>query len=71
MKLARNLLATLAFGSVLAVTLQAHAGEAEIRKNLAAPGPFEPNQPTPVNFRLNDIAHTFRTGHKIMIQVQM
>ncbi|WP_213957469.1 MULTISPECIES: DsbC family protein [unclassified Variovorax] len=36
MKLARNLLATLAFGSVLAVTLQAHAGEAEIRKNLAA-----------------------------------
>ncbi|MET0540329.1 MAG: DsbC family protein [Variovorax sp.] len=36
MKLARNLLATLAFGSVLAASMQAHAGEAEIRKNLAA-----------------------------------
>jgi len=36
MKLARKLLASVAFGSVLAVSLQAHAGEAEIRKNLAA-----------------------------------
>jgi thiol:disulfide interchange protein DsbC len=36
MKLARTLLATLAFGSVIAVSLQAQAGEAEIRKNLAA-----------------------------------
>ena len=29
-----------------------------------------PDQPTPVSFRLQDIAHTFRTGHTIMIQVQ-
>jgi thiol:disulfide interchange protein DsbC len=35
-KLARTLLATLALGSVFAVSLQAQAGEAEIRKNLAA-----------------------------------
>ncbi len=35
MKLARTLLAALAFGSTFAATL-AHAGEAEIRKNLAA-----------------------------------
>ena len=35
MKLARTLLAALAFGSAFAATL-AHAGEAEIRKNLAA-----------------------------------
>lgn len=34
-KLARTLLATFAFGSTLAATI-AHAGEAEIRKNLAA-----------------------------------
>ena len=23
-----------------------------------------------MNFRLNDVCHTFRTGHKLMIQVQ-
>ena len=34
------------------------------------PEPFVPDQPTPVNFRLQDVAHTFRTGHKIMVQVQ-
>ena len=40
------------------------------RNSLSAPEPFVPNQPTPVSFRLQDIAHTFRTGHTIMIQVQ-
>ena len=40
------------------------------RNSLAAPEPFVPNQPTPVNFRLNDVAHTFRAGHKVMIQIQ-
>jgi uncharacterized protein len=30
-----------------------------------------PNQPTPVNFTLQDVAHTFRSGHEIIIvQVQ-
>jgi uncharacterized protein len=42
----------------------------KFRNSLASPEPFVPNQPTPVNFRLNDVNHTFRTGHKIMIQVQ-
>jgi putative CocE/NonD family hydrolase len=42
----------------------------KFRNSLAAPEPFVPNQPTHVNFRLNDIAHTFRSGHKIMIQIQ-
>jgi putative CocE/NonD family hydrolase len=42
----------------------------KFRKSLSAPEPFVPDQPTTVNFQLNDIAHTFRTGHKIMIQVQ-
>ena len=31
---------------------------------------FVANQPTPVNFTLQDVAHTFRSGHKIMVQVQ-
>jgi len=32
--------------------------------------PFEPNKPTEVEFPLQDVLHTFRRGHKIMIQVQ-
>ena len=42
----------------------------KFRNSLAAPEPFVPNQATPVNFRLNDVCHTFRAGHKVMIQVQ-
>ncbi len=40
------------------------------RNSLSAPEPFVPNRPIAVNFRLQDIAHTFRTGHAIMIQIQ-
>jgi len=32
--------------------------------------PFVPGQPTKVHLRLPDIAHTFRTGHRIQVQVQ-
>ena len=42
----------------------------QFRNSLSAPEPFVPNRPTAVNFRLQDIAHTFRTGHAIMIQIQ-
>jgi putative CocE/NonD family hydrolase len=31
---------------------------------------FEPGKPTRVKFDLPDVYHTFRTGHRIMIQVQ-
>jgi putative CocE/NonD family hydrolase len=40
------------------------------RNSLAKPEPFVPNQVTPVALRMNDIAHTFRTGHRVMVQVQ-
>jgi putative CocE/NonD family hydrolase len=42
----------------------------KFRNSLEKPEPFVPNQPTPVNFTLQDVAHTFRSGHKIMVQVQ-
>jgi uncharacterized protein len=29
-----------------------------------------PNKPTEVKFDLNDIAHTFKKGHHLMVQVQ-
>jgi len=32
--------------------------------------PFEPGKPDRIQFDLPDTAHTFRTGHRIMVQVQ-
>jgi uncharacterized protein len=40
------------------------------RKSFAAPEPFIPNQITDVDFRLQDVLHTFAKGHRIMVQVQ-
>lgn len=40
------------------------------RNGLSTPEPFTPDQPTTVAFTLPDIAHTFRSGHKLMIQIQ-
>jgi putative CocE/NonD family hydrolase len=40
------------------------------RNSFGKPEPFEPGRPTVVRFRLPDVSHTFREGHKIMVQVQ-
>jgi putative CocE/NonD family hydrolase len=42
----------------------------KFRNSLEKPEPFAPDQPTVVNFTLQDVAHTFRAGHKIMVQIQ-
>jgi uncharacterized protein len=42
----------------------------KFRNSLEKPEPFVPNQPAAVNFTLSDVAHTFRAGHKIMVQLQ-
>jgi len=42
----------------------------KFRNSLEKPEPFSPDQPTAVNFTLQDVAHTFRAGHKIMVQIQ-
>ena len=42
----------------------------KFRNSFEKPEPFEPKQPTPVKFTLHDVCHTFRTGHRIMVQVQ-
>ncbi len=39
------------------------------RNSFEKPEPFVPNQLTEVGFRLQDVLHTFKKGHKIMIQV--
>jgi putative CocE/NonD family hydrolase len=40
------------------------------RKSFERPVPFEPGKPDRIAFMLPDVAHTFRAGHRIMIQVQ-
>lgn len=42
----------------------------KFRKSFEKPQPFEPGQPTQVRFTMPDICHTFRPGHRIMVQVQ-
>ena len=42
----------------------------KFRNSFEKPEPFTPNQSTRVNFQLNDVAHTFLKGHRIMVQVQ-
>lgn len=42
----------------------------KFRDSYEKPEPFTPGKPTAVKWTLNDICHTFRSGHRIMIQVQ-
>lgn len=40
------------------------------RNSNARPEPFVPNEPTQVSLPLQDVLHTFKKGHRIMVQVQ-
>jgi uncharacterized protein len=42
----------------------------KFRNSFERPEPFVPNKITKVQFALPDVAHTFKKGHKIMVQVQ-
>ncbi len=42
----------------------------KFRNSTAKPEPFRPGVPTAVRFRMNDVYHTFRAGHRLMVQVQ-
>ncbi len=42
----------------------------KFRNSFAKPEPFVPNQPAAVRFTMPDVCHTFRTGHRLMVQVQ-
>ena len=43
---------------------------ARFRNGYETPQPFEPNQITRVAYTMPDVNHTFRRGHRIMVQVQ-
>jgi hypothetical protein len=40
------------------------------RKSLEKPEPFTPGQIEPIEFAMPDVYHTFRAGHRIMVQIQ-
>ncbi|MBX6312425.1 MAG: CocE/NonD family hydrolase [Isosphaeraceae bacterium] len=42
----------------------------KFRRSLEQPEPFSPGQPTAISFTMQDIYHTFRPGHRVMVQVQ-
>jgi uncharacterized protein len=42
----------------------------KFRNGFDHPEPFEPGRPAEVNFSLPDIHHTFRRGHRVMVQIQ-
>ncbi len=42
----------------------------KFRKSFEKPVPFEPGKPDRITFDMPDIAHTFRAGHRIMVQIQ-
>ncbi len=42
----------------------------KFRKGFEKPVPFEPGKPDRIPFKMPDVAHTFREGHRIMVQIQ-
>ena len=40
------------------------------RDSLSDPKPFAPGEPAAIKFAMPDVSHTFRRGHRIMVQVQ-
>ena len=42
----------------------------KFRNSFEKPEPFVPNQETEVSFEIPDLAHQFKKGHRIMIQLQ-
>ncbi len=42
----------------------------KFRDSYEKPAAFEPGKPTRVRLKLQDVCHTFRAGHRIMVQVQ-
>jgi hypothetical protein len=42
----------------------------KFRNGLSKPEPFVPNRPTPIKYALQDVFHTFKKGHRMMVQIQ-
>ena len=42
----------------------------KFRNSMSTPEPFKPGEPAQIHFEMPDVLHTFRTGHRIMVQIQ-
>ncbi len=49
--------------------VRAETFRGRFRNSFEKPEPFEPGKVEDVNFRLQDVLHTFKKGHRIMIQI--
>jgi hypothetical protein len=58
-----------AFGGFLEL-VRGDVMRSKFRNGLSAPEPLQPNRPTPIDFSMSDVYHTFKRGHRIMVQVQ-
>jgi len=50
--------------------VRGEAFRGKFRKSFAQPEPFEPGLMTKIEYTMPDVYHTFRKGHRIMVQVQ-
>jgi putative CocE/NonD family hydrolase len=50
--------------------VRSEAMRGKFRNGFDKPEPFVPGKVSPVNFELQDVLHTFKKGHRIMVQVQ-
>jgi putative CocE/NonD family hydrolase len=50
--------------------VRAEVMRARFRNSMEVPQPLTPGEPTAITFTLPDVLHTFRPGHRIMVQVQ-
>jgi predicted acyl esterase len=50
--------------------VRGEAMRGKFRNSYSNPEPFVPNQPAKVEYAMPDIFHTFKKGHRIMVQVQ-
>lgn len=50
--------------------VRSEAMRGKFRNGFDKPEAFVPGHVTPVNFELQDVLHTFKKGHRIMVQVQ-
>ncbi len=49
--------------------VRAEVFRGRFRNSFEKPEPFVPGEPTDVDFRLQDILHTFKKSHRIMVQI--
>jgi len=50
--------------------IRAEVLRGRFRNSFSQPEPFKPGEVTAVSFQLPDVMHTFKKGHRLMIQVQ-